>query len=731
MIIALEQIKELLKEKDYLTSVEIERILDDKNLTKEDEATIKKFLVDNNINIVEEDIDPEKEIPEDFIDNDDISQISDDDIDSKKEIEIDKAADVMYGYISAFLKTNNIKLDPKEEDEFLKEIDEFGEIEYTIECITNFLDSKGLNNNIDENSVLNLARKIKRENSRRFETSRYLNDSVKMYLADISKIHLYTPEEEQEMAQKIKKQREIVEKAKSEGSDKVEEEQTILSELEKEFASHNLRLVVSVAKHFCTNPDDFLDLIQEGNIGLQRAVEKFDVDKGFKFSTYATWWIKQAVTRSIADSSRTIRIPVHLHEKIGKLRKAERFLTGELGRTPTNEELAEQINETVEKVEELKIYSTLPVSLDSPLKPEDGDQDSLIIDFIKDESPNPEEETMKGELKKEVSKLLKSIKNERFRRVLINRFGLYEGNYSAEEMEATRLRYVIATLPIEVIKTLPEPIMEDVIRNMTSRNIEVVKDTIIENLPEDIKTKEMKRIKSDYFKRLTNAQRKQIYVTLFGDSILQDEEKQYNIDFRIKNFFEDANIENIRALCIEKLSSEEKTMILLGMTQIEKAEFINNLDVSQLNSSIKFAKRIIDIKEGGYRERPLRDYASDELNEEHRTMINIINNDPYKDLLKDNDEYTDACIIAKNYKDMFNKTVYPSTLLYIKDKFKKRYTYASYKFSQGRPSTLDDVGQLEDVTRERIRQIEGKAKRELSLKQKSKVNSLKGYIINN
>ena len=356
MIIALEQIKEILTNRDHLTSVEIEGILDDPNLTKEDKSAIQRFLVENNVDIVEEELDIEKEISEDIVNEDDVTDtISDDEIrEAEKEIALNRSNDAMYGYLTAFLEANDIKLSAEDEDEFVREIEEFGDIEYTIECITNFLDSKGLNNDIDQKSVLALARKIKRENARRFETSRYLNDSVKMYLADIGKIPLYTSEEEIEMAQKIKKQREIVEKAKTEDPSKAEEEQALLTELEKEFASHNLRLVVSVAKHFCTNPDDYLDLIQEGNIGLQKAVEKFDIDKGFKFSTYATWWIKQAVTRSIADSSRTIRIPVHLHEQIGKLKKANRVLTATLGRTPTIDELAKEINATPEKVEELR-----------------------------------------------------------------------------------------------------------------------------------------------------------------------------------------------------------------------------------------------------------------------------------------------------------------------------------------------------------------------------------------
>ena len=733
MIIALEQIKEILTNRNCLTSVEIEGILDDPNLTKEDKSAIQRFLVENNVDIVDDENEMEQQVSEDIVDADDVTDtISDDEIrEAEKEIALNKNNDAMYGYLTAFLEANDIKLSAEDEDEFVREIDEFGDIDYTIECITNFLDSKGLNNDIDQKSVLALARKIKRENARRFETSRYLNNSVKMYLADIGKIPLYTSEEEIEMAQKIKKQREIVEKAKTEDPSKVEEEQALLTELEKEFASHNLRLVVSVAKHFCTNPDDYLDLIQEGNIGLQKAVEKFDIDKGFKFSTYATWWIKQAVTRSIADSSRTIRIPVHLHEQIGKLKKADRVLTAKIGRAPTIDELAQELNVTTEKVEDLRKYSEGVVSLDSPIKTNDGDQDSLIVDFVKDESANPEEETMAGELRREVSKLLKLMKNPRAKRVIIYRFGLYENNMSEEEMEATRLRYLITTLPVEKMRSVPESVMEDLIRNMTSRKIDAIKDFIIKNLPEDIKTDEMRHIQSDYFNKLSNIQRRSIYISLFGESSIPEDEKLEDVDFRIKTYFEQTNINTLRKLCEERLSDEEKGTVLLGMSSIDKDELIGNIDEQAYsNGKIQFAKRIINIFAGSFRTYPLKDYAPNEEDSERRIMINIINNDPYKDMLKDNEDYATACLVAKEYRDIYGKVVFPSTLLYVKSKFREEYKIALQKFQQGNVATLEDIGQLEDVTRERIRQIEAKAKRELSVKQRGKIHSLKGYLEN-
>ena len=308
MIKALEQIKEILTNRDFLTSVEIEKILDDPNLTKEDKSEIQRFIIENRIDIVEDENEKEQPVPEDIVDDDDVvNPIAEEDIEAQgQEVAINKNDDPMYEYITKFLETNNIKLDDEIIDEFVKEISAYTDEEYTYENIVDFLETKGLNNNIDQDSIINLAKKIKRENARRFEVGKYVNDSVRMYLAEIGRIPLYTFEEEQEAAYKIKEQRELVEKLQAANSEQIEEEQAKLKELEKEFATHNLRLVVSIARRYCTSSDNLLDLIQEGNLGLQKAVEKFEVEKGFKFSTYATWWITQAITRSIADTSSTV-----------------------------------------------------------------------------------------------------------------------------------------------------------------------------------------------------------------------------------------------------------------------------------------------------------------------------------------------------------------------------------------------------------------------------------------
>ena len=741
MIIAIEQIKELLTNRDYLTSVEIEKILDDPKLTKKDKSAIQRFIVENSIDIVEvEDEDEnemEQQVSEDIIDDDDVvNPITEEDIEAPgQEVAINKDDDLMYEFITKFLETNNIEVDDKIIDEFVKEISAYTDENYTYQNIVDFLETKGLYNNIDQNSIITLARKIKNENARRFRGGKYVNDSVRMYLAEIGKIPLYTEEEERKAALTIKKQRELVEKIESQEIDSslysLTNEKDKLRELEKEFATHNLRLVVSIARRYCRSSDNFLDLIQEGNIGLQRAISKFDVDTGYKFSTYATWWITQAITRSIADSSRTIRIPVHVHEQIGKLKKADRVLTAKLGRTPTRNELAQEINATPEKVEELRKYSEGIIYLDSPIKTIDGDQDSLKVDFVKDESANPEEETMAIELRKEISQLLKHMKSPRSRRVIIYRFGLYENNMSEEEMEATRLRYLIATLPVEKMRSVPESVMEDLIRNMTSRKKDAIKDFIIKKLPEDIKNEGIRNILPEHFNKLSNIQRRKIYISLFGKSSIPEDKRLKDVDLQIETFFEQIDIYTLRNLCKERLSSEEKGIVLSGMSSIEKEELIDNVDENVFTTGkIQFAKRIIDVLEGKNIAYPLKDYAPNEADEERKIMINIINNDPYKDMLKDKEEYATACLVAKKYRDAYGKVVFPSTLLYVKSKFREEYNVAFQTFQQGIGATLEDIGQLEDVTRERIRQIEAKAKRELSVKQRGKIRSLKGYIEN-
>lgn len=231
-----------------------------------------------------------------------------------------------------------------------------------------------------------------------------INDPVRMYLKEIGRISLLSLEEETSLSERI--------------ANGDEEAKNILAE-------SNLRLVVSIAKRYVGRGMLFLDLIQEGNIGLMKAVEKFDANKGYKFSTYATWWIRQAITRAIADQARTIRVPVHMVETINKLSRYQRQLTLELNREPTDEELAKKMNLPVEKVREIIKIAQDPVSLDTPIGEED---DSHLGDFIKDErSMSPEEFTIHEMLKDEISDILLTL-TEREEQVLRLRFGLDDGS---------------------------------------------------------------------------------------------------------------------------------------------------------------------------------------------------------------------------------------------------------------------------------------------------------------
>ncbi len=230
-----------------------------------------------------------------------------------------------------------------------------------------------------------------------------INDPVRMYLKEIGGINLLTSEEEYEYALQIE-----------EGS---EEAKRILAE-------SNLRLVVSIAKRYVGRGMAFLDLIQEGNIGLMKAVEKFNPNKGYKFSTYATWWIRQAITRAIADQARTIRVPVHMVETINKLNRVQRQITQELNREPTEKELAERLGISEEKVREVMKISQEPVSLETPIGEE---EDTHLGDFVPDERMmSPEEYANAKMLKEELDSVLYTL-TEREEKVLRLRFGLEDG----------------------------------------------------------------------------------------------------------------------------------------------------------------------------------------------------------------------------------------------------------------------------------------------------------------
>ncbi len=230
-----------------------------------------------------------------------------------------------------------------------------------------------------------------------------IDDPVRMYLKEIGRVPLLTAEDEVTLARRIE-----------EGDE----------DAKRRLAEANLRLVVSIAKRYVGRGMLFLDLIQEGNLGLIKAVEKFDYRKGYKFSTYATWWIRQAITRAIADQARTIRIPVHMVETINKLIRVQRHLLQELGREPTAEEIAEEMDVSVERVREILKVAQEPVSLETPIGEE---EDSHLGDFIEDEdAPAPAEAASYLLLREQISEVLSSL-TPREQRVLELRFGLDDG----------------------------------------------------------------------------------------------------------------------------------------------------------------------------------------------------------------------------------------------------------------------------------------------------------------
>ncbi|MBR0138604.1 MAG: RNA polymerase sigma factor RpoD [Erysipelotrichaceae bacterium] len=277
-----------------------------------------------------------------------------------------------------------------------------------------------------------------------------ISDPVKSYLKDIGNYELLKPDEEREIARRVKE------------GDPDAKEQLINS---------NLRLVVSIAKKYVGRQLPLLDLIQEGNMGLTKAVEKFDYTKGFNFSTYATWWIRQAITRAIADHARTIRIPVHMVETINKLVRVQRVLVQELGREPTAEEIAERYggNITADKVKEIMRISLDPVSLETPIGEED---DSHLGDFIEDkEKESPEDYANKQLLKDEIGLVLQTL-TDRERLVLIRRFGLEDGRSRTleevgKEFGVTRER--IRQIEAKALRKLKHPTKSKRLRDFINK----------------------------------------------------------------------------------------------------------------------------------------------------------------------------------------------------------------------------------------------------------------------
>ena len=263
-----------------------------------------------------------------------------------------------------------------------------------------------------------------------------IEDPVRMYLKEIGKVPLLSADEEVELAKRM-----------AEGDE----------DAKKRLAEANLRLVVSIAKRYVGHGMLFLDLIQEGNLGLIKAVEKFDYHKGFKFSTYATWWIRQAITRAIADQARTIRIPVHMVETINKLIRVSRQLLQELGREPTPEEIAAELDMPVERVREILKISQEPVSLETPIGEE---EDSHLGDFIQDDNvPVPAEAAAQTLLKEQLDEVLDTL-TEREQKVLRLRFGMDDGRARTleevgKEFDVTRER--IRQIEAKALRKLRHP----------------------------------------------------------------------------------------------------------------------------------------------------------------------------------------------------------------------------------------------------------------------------------
>lgn len=302
-----------------------------------------------------------------------------------------------------------------------------------------------------------------------------VEDPVRMYLKEIGKVPLLSADEEIELAQKMEAGSVAVEKIPllkerlAETGDEQEKEEIQAeikalqldvdrgSDAKKRLAEANLRLVVSIAKRYVGRGTLFLDLIQEGNLGLIKAVEKFDYRKGYKFSTYATWWIRQAITRAIADQARTIRIPVHMVETINKLIRVSRQLLQELGREPTPEEIAEEMKMPVERVREILKISQEPVSLETPIGEE---EDSHLGDFIKDDNvPVPADAATFTLLKEQLEEVLGTL-TEREQKVLTLRFGLEDGRARTleevgKEFNVTRER--IRQIEAKALRKLRHP----------------------------------------------------------------------------------------------------------------------------------------------------------------------------------------------------------------------------------------------------------------------------------
>ena len=373
------------KKKGYVTADDLNKIFENEDISAEEIDNIYTFISENNIDIVEEEMD-EPKLPKGKKKVDEYHEIKT--LEDRKKDLLELGTSVGYltfEQLATALK--GLEMDAESLDDlynFLRdnniEVIEEGEDDEDPEGGA----ALGLD---DEDLPKNLN----------------INDPVRMYLKEIGKISLLSLDEELELSKRIE-----------EGDE----------EAKKRLAESNLRLVVSIAKRYVGRNLSFLDLIQEGNIGLMKAVDKFDSSKGYKFSTYATWWIRQAITRAIADQAKTIRVPVHMVETINKLKKVQRQLTLELNREPTEKELAQKLHITEDKVREIIQISLDPLSLETPIGEE---EDSHLGDFVSDKNNfTPEEYAINEVLKDEIQEVLLTL-TEREEQVLKLRFGLVDG----------------------------------------------------------------------------------------------------------------------------------------------------------------------------------------------------------------------------------------------------------------------------------------------------------------
>lgn len=343
----------------------------------------------------------------------------------------------------AFARTNHNVIEIGKVNDFFKELNlEVAQIDKIYEYLesSNIVILNPSEDEPDDEVILELEEDTEQSLNETEEvnisTMAMSDDPVKLYLKEIGSYPLLTIEEEISLAKRIESGDEFAKQI---------------------LAESNLRLVVSIAKRYVGRGLSFLDLIQEGNLGLIKAVDKFDYSKGYKFSTYATWWIRQAITRSIADQSRTIRIPVHMSEVINKTYRVSRTLLQELGREPTEQELVEAMGLPIEKVREILKVSSDPISLDTPIGEED---DSHLGDFIKDDTiMGPEEAASYSVLQDQISKLLDTL-TEREQRVLVLRFGLQDGRSRTleevgKEFNVTRER--IRQIEAKALRKLRHP----------------------------------------------------------------------------------------------------------------------------------------------------------------------------------------------------------------------------------------------------------------------------------